>query len=498
MTKKLELRPYQNNSITMVREAMRRGNKRILYVLATGGGKTLIASEIIAMARSLGKRVAFVCNRIQLINQTREKLNQHGIPHGVIQGNNTLEPWRDVLVASIQTVAKRGLPEVDLLIFDEAHCTGSSESYWPLMEGKYCIGLTATPWAKAMGKYHKNLNGPLWETTVVGAMMSDLIAQDYLVSAEFWAPAVPDLRGVKTVAGDYDETQLGEVMDKPKLTGDIVQHWLKLAFDSQTLCFTVNIAHSQHLVSEFCDAGVNAVHVDYKMSIEDKEEIYRRFRAGEIRVLSNCALLSEGADFPNCTTMILARPTKSKIRYVQMVGRILRPYPGKQAKVLDHSGTCLRLGLPWDIPVGKLDDGKPKKSKGEGEEKVYIAKPCPKCHFIKPPKTPTCPQCGFKATKPCDLENDEGELVPMTKGTVTPAMAAIQSLGKQQVYSELLYICHTKGYKPGWTSNQYRDIFGVWPRGLEEIQIAPGPNVLSWLRHKQIRYIKGKQRGSNP
>jgi superfamily II DNA or RNA helicase len=467
--------------------------------LPTGGGKNYIAAEITKMVRDRGKKVAFVCNRIQLLGQMSRVFDSFGISHGVIQGDNTRDPWSSVLLCSIQTVAKRGLPDVDLLILDECHACPGTKAYLDIMKDKMVIGLTATPYQKGMGMVHPGLGGPIFEAVVVGAGMRELINQGDLVDADIWAPADPDLSAVKITAGDYQVDQLEEAMNKVDLVGDIVSHWLRLAHGQQTMVFAVEIAHSKHICAQFVAAGVNAVHVDYRMTHEEKEAIYSQFVPGQITILCNCALLSEGADFPSCSALILARPTKSRVRLVQMFGRVLRPFPLKgNAIVLDHSGSIKRLGFPWDFSVTHLDTGKPKKASGEAQEKPEpLPKVCPQCQRLKPARTPKCPYCGFEATKPCDLDPVEGELVQL-KGKKPKALQVLQNMGRGNIYGQLCALATKRGKGESWVKANYKNIFEQWPNRQEWHEEEPSPELLSWNHHRRIAWEKSQRRDHGP
>lgn len=489
------LHPYQEKLVNGCRHAMASGLKRIVAYLPTAGGKTMVAMGIVKNAREKGKRVAFVCNRVQLIQQTSQKFTDYGIGHGVIQGANTRDPHADVVVASIQTLDKRGMDDYDLLILDECHACAGTKAYAEIMRGKLTIGLTATPYQKGLGRVVPALGGPLFETIVAGVTMRELINSGFLVDADVWAPADPDLRGVKVVAGDYQEDQLGVAMNQAPLVGDIVSHWFKLSHNRQTMVFAVNIAHSKHICQQFKDNGIDAVHVDYHMTDEEKQAIYADFKAGRSMVLCNCALLSEGADFPACETLILARPTRSKVRFVQMFGRVLRTSAdtGKtRAIVLDHSGTVKRLGFPWDFSVTSLDDGKPKRSEGSDKEKPEpLPKACPKCHFMKPPKTPECPSCGFKAERPNEVETEDGELVQL-RGKKPKAQTRLQDMGRASIYGQLCQLARQRGKSEKWVLAQYKGIFGTWPRQEYRLE-APTPELLSWVHSKNIAWAKSQR-----
>jgi superfamily II DNA or RNA helicase len=245
-----------------------------------------------------------------------------------------------------------------------------------------------------MARKHKWLfDEPLWQDLVVAASIPELIEGGFLVDCDIYAPGEPDLTGVKVVNGHYDKTQLGKAVDKEKLIGDIVSHWFKLAGGHQTVCFAVNVAHSKHIVEKFKEHGVDARHVDGYMDETERRPIIDAFRRGEFPILSNCSMLAEGFDVPATSCCILARPTKSLIRYLQQIGRVLRPFDGKEvALIIDHAGTVKRLGWPTEELPYELDDGKPKESKPNEN----LPKVCPSCFAVYPRSVRKCPQCQFE------------------------------------------------------------------------------------------------------
>lgn len=488
----LILREYQQDAITLAKNSLREGNKRVVIALATGGGKSAICEAMITGATAKRKRVMFLVNRVQLADQMSAHLSRSRIQHGVIQGQNTRAIYHDVVIASIDTIHKRGYPECDLILADEAHGAAGSKKYHKLFEHYKSIpiiGVTATPMAKGLGKAYPW--GKLFEDIVCPITIPELIEQGYLVDVDIYAPSEPDLTGVKVVAGDYHEGQLGEAVDKPQLIGDIVDQWHKHAYGKQTIAFAVNIPHSKHIVEKFLESNISAVHIDYRMEYEEKTAIIKRFKDGEFMVLSNCALLSEGFDAPATECMILARPTKSLTRYIQMAGRILRPSFGKtKAIMLDHSGTALRLGFPTESIEYILDDGKPKQTTGSCKKEEKKPTKCPSCSYIK--KTGgKCPICGFRPVKPNEIEHATGDLAQLTKKEKSNA-AKLDGLNKQHVYSELLSLCDERGYKSGWAANQYRSIWGVWPKGLQEIKRTPSLTIKNIVRANLIRFSKSK------
>lgn len=490
----LTLRPYQSLAVQNLRRALARGITREMLCSPTGSGKTEIGMALVRGARAKHKRVIFLCNRVHLVEQTARRFTKAGIAHGIIQGENTARVYESVLVASIQTVVRRGLPEVDLIIIDEAHTVAGSREYRAVIaaaKGVPVIGLSATPYAKGLGKHYDELGGALFQHMTVAATIPDLIEAGYLVDCDVYAPSEPDMTGIKQARNasgemDYTDADVGRAVDKPELVGDIVTHWLRLAAGTPTVCFAANIAHSKHIVDRFQAAGISAEHIDCYTDTEERSEILRRMETGETMVLSNVGILAEGWDFPACRTLILARPTRSLIRYIQMAGRVLRPHTSKdRALILDHSGSVVRLGFPTDEFPLELDDGSPRDAKGGQEEREKpLPKACPSCSYVK--TVHKCPVCGFVPERRSDVHTRAGDLVPMKKKPKAPKME------KQEFYSQLLGLAQEKGRQPGWVAHRYRDYFGVWPRGMQDVPAAPSEAVLGFLKHLQIKAAKGK------
>jgi len=282
----MELRDYQKEAITQLRQSIGMGNKRPILKLPTGSGKTVIAGEIIRRAVEKGKRVAFVVDRLTLIDQASRHLNEVGIDHGIIQADHPKTDWsKPVQVISVQTLIRRKKPyEFDIAINDEAHVVFGS--YVKLME-KWnnipFIGLSATPYTKGLGNIYDDLVAPI--------SIQELIAQGFLVDADVYGPSKPDMAGVATTGGDFNKKQAGEKVAEPKLIASILETWHKLAFDKQTICFAMNIVHSKYIVDEFRCAGVEAYHIDAYTESEERQEYIKAFSDGEIRILSSVGVL---------------------------------------------------------------------------------------------------------------------------------------------------------------------------------------------------------------
>jgi superfamily II DNA or RNA helicase len=327
-----ELRDYQNAAIDNLRNTLRRGVKRVVLQMPTGAGKTALAGAIVRMATDRGKKVIFTVPALSLVDQTVESFESDGVLEiGVMQAfHERTDGLAPVQVCSVQTLMRRKIPKADLVIVDEAHVLFKFYKKWfnmPEWKDVPIIGLSATPWAKGMGDLYQEL--------IIGTTTQKLIDEGYLSDFRCFAPSKPDLSRVRTLAGDYHEGDLGEVMDDKAIVADIVKTWLQKGENRPTLCFAVNRAHAIHIQDQFLRHGVAAGYMDAFTKIEDRQEIQRRFADGDLKVVCNVGVLTTGVDW-DVRCIILARPTKSEMLYTQIIGRGLRTAEGK-----DH---CIARG----------------------------------------------------------------------------------------------------------------------------------------------------------
>jgi DNA repair protein RadD len=371
-----KFRDYQELAVNSTRSRIASGVRRVIINAATGSGKTVIAAGIVLMAVSKGKKVLFIAHRRELIEQTCAKLVDAGVLNfGVIMsGNRAVNAAAAVQVASIQTLVRRELPPADLIIIDEAH-RSQSKSYLNILANyprAVVIGLSATP---------ERLDGKglddIFDDMVVVEQVSNLIARGFLMKPVCYVGPVPDLVGVKTRCGDYDEHELADAMDQPKLIGDIVANWMRLARGKQTVAFAASVEHAKHIADEFRAAGVSAAVVSGKTPKAQREAIIADWRSGYIQVVANCALFIEGFDYPELEVCILARPTQSVSLFLQCCGRVMRTAPNKDvAIILDHAGCLHEHGQPHLDRVWTLE-GMAKKRK-----KTDSAMTCDVCQLV--------------------------------------------------------------------------------------------------------------------
>lgn len=485
------LRPYQDEAIRRLRQSLQLGSKRPVLQLPTGAGKTRVASAIIDSALAKRKRAIFTVPAIALVDQTVDSFLRVGVSEvGVIQQAHELtDSSRPVQVASIQSLMRRSIPPADIVIVDECHLQFDFVLDWMAQDAWKrvpFIGLSATPWARGMGKH--------WDDLVIGETIDGLIKAGYLAPFRTFAPSIPDLTGVGTQGGDYIQKQLSSVMGEEKLVADVVQTWLDKGEGRPTLCFAVDRAHAKHLQRKFDDAGVATGYVDAYSTREEREEVRNGFQSGRYQVACNVGVLVTGVDW-DVRCIILARPTKSEMRYVQMVGRGLRPAAGKDdCLILDHTGTALRLGFVTDIHHEKLDDGR-ERGKAEPKGLEVLPKPCPSCAFIKPAKMSVCPSCGFEARHgPKEVVCADGELIElsMDKRKISPV-----ERNEREFYAELLHVALDRGYKPGWAAAKFKDWRGKWPPRQWQWQLPPRqPSLatLNWVKAQNIAWARAKER----
>jgi DNA repair protein RadD len=470
------LRPYQAKAVEDVRALIRRGARRILVVAPTGAGKTVIASHILSGIVGRKRTGLFVAHRRELILQSYRKTvgctcsagyvhdsfmpdpacRGDGLPEGsvgvIMAGDKRRRPTAPIQIASIDTLRNRVKPAADVVFVDECH-RALARGYVELQAAypkAVHLGLTATPY-RADGKGL----GDAYDEIVIVASPRVLIDEGFLVEPSVWtvpAADLPDLGKVKLKGGDYDEKALAVAVDQGGLVGNIVEHWERHALNVPTVAFAASVAHSKHIAESFVARGHRAEHLDGETPRAERDAILGRLERGEITIVTNCGVLTEGWDQPRVKCCILARPTKSTGLYLQCAGRILRPFEGRGAIILDHAGSVLEHGLPQDDREFSLDA-----KKKLSAPKAPSCKTCEQCFAIVPTAVRVCPACGFEfpfAESSPELEEAPGELVEVRPATQDEKRAAWDALCKT---------AEQRGYKPGWAWHQYREKFGMNP-----------------------------------
>ena len=450
---RLTLRDYQSRAIHDLRCAYRQGARAPLLVCPTGAGKTVMFSAITASAVDRGRHVLILVHRRELIRQASEKLTSAGVAHGVIAAGVT-GAAHPVQVASVQTLARR-LPVIDwqpdLIVIDEAHhaVAGTWQTileHWP---DAYRLGVTATP----VRKDGRGLCS-MFDHLVNGPSVASLTNHGYLCSARIYAPPpAADLSGLHVRAGDFRPEEITERLDRPTVTGDAIDHYQRLCNQKRAIAFCCSTKHAASVTAAFNQRGVPAATLLGETPTDQRDQLVRQFAAGTIHVLVTVDVVSEGFDCPSAEAAILLRPTQSEGLYLQQVGRVLRPSPGKpHALILDHVGNVHRHGFPDDDRGWSLED-RPKR--GKGGPAAPSVRTCEQCFAAFPPQ-PTCPVCGAACAPALArrLDQVDGELQELKREAVRQRVA--ERKGARTI-SELIKVGIARGMKnpAGWARHVY-------------------------------------------
>jgi DNA repair protein RadD len=374
-----QLRPYQADGLRRILDAFKSGARRVLCVSPCGSGKTTLFTHLSAQLNAAGKNTLINVHRRELATQAANRLKEFDVPFGYIMSGEPTKPYARVQVASVQTLVRRRMPVADLVVNDEAHL--STAKTWRTILDSYpaarILGTTATPF---------RLSGaPLadaYDVVVVVTTPNELRERGDLCAYLGFSYKTPDLSEVKTVAGEFNEKQSAEAMRAPAIVANIVEMWLKHASELSTVVFAVTVEHSKELTAQFKTAGVAAEHLDGKTSLEQRKAILRRVESGETRVLCNVGVAVEGLDIPRLKCCVLARPTLSLSRYLQMVGRVRRPWGNQFARIHDHSFCVARHGLPdadRDYSLNAKPEEPPNVTRCEECGAMYQGPKCPAC-----------------------------------------------------------------------------------------------------------------------
>lgn len=498
MRLRYELRDYQQGAVERMIDVI---DRRPILVAPTASGKTV---QAVAIVERLGVPTLWLAHRKELIDQAAHRLEAHGVTCGIIMADYAPTPSAQVQVASIQTLIRRDKPKAELIVVDECH-HATAASYQIIFEAypaARIIGLTATPF-----RLDGRGLGDLFSQLVIGAYADELCATGVLQRPKVWASKSPDLRGMRIVRGDYSIAALAERTNTVELNADIVETWQKRAVGQRTVAFAVDIAHSIAITNAFCEAGISAEHLDGSTPYNIRAAILSRLARGKTLVVSNCMVLTEGWDLPALECAIIARPTASLNLHLQMIGRVMRACEGKDgAIVLDHAGNHHVHGLVTRRLNYSLDGEK------VGRNEPLGLRRCRECGLLFEIYLDACPECGWQPSifnaKPRSVHHDDSELtefddtdfayrrqiwslieaerqamgyrkgwsyyrfierfgikpVVVNGELIDPLKATLDQ--KRAVFIELSQVAGERGYKPGWASWRYHEIFHCWPRGF--------------------------------
>lgn len=443
----MNLRPYQQQLITNIRLQYQMGRRAVLAVMPTGSGKTVCFTHIAQSAARKGNRACILVHRAELLDQASRSLSGMGVTHGCIRAGRGMDLSHAVQVASVQTLARRlhKLPRdfFQLIVVDEAH--HSNAGTWVQVIEHFrsarLLGVTATPCrgdGRGLGEWYQAM--------VEGPSAAWLTDNGFLARARVLAPPGFDASGIRKRMGDFDtreaEQRVGTIM------GDCLSHYRKHLSGQTAIAFCCSVAHAEAVAALFMGAGIPAASIDGSMDGAARRDLLQALGTGRIKVLTSCALIGEGVDVPSVGGCILLRPTQSVSLHLQMIGRCLRPSPGKAAVVLDHVGNTLRLGHHLEPREWTLE-GIAKRDR----DKAPSVKVCPQCFAAMASQVRQCLECGnVFAPEVRELEQVDGELVELA------ARERKREQGGAQSLQDLIALGQRRGYrKPrGWAERVYQ------------------------------------------
>lgn len=349
------LRDYQIEICEKVNEAFGK-HRSVMMQMPTGTGKTVVLASLVKqyLNRDADCAVLIVAHRIELIEQTGAFLSHFGIDYGVIAGGKWPAVFKRVMVASVQTLSKN--LDIDLapslVVIDEAHHT-LAKTYqmlwaaWP--EAKF-LGLTATPYRMSGDGFTD-----LFEVLVDSWSVKQFIADGWLSPYDYYSirPDSEEQQEIDSLKkrgadGDFQMKELREKLDVRPSIERLFESFERFAFDKKGIIYAIDISHAEHIAEFYRLQGVKAVAISSKTPAKERAEVIRTFREeNRIQILVSVDLFSEGFDCPDVEFIQMARPTLSLAKYLQMVGRGLRPCKGKQCcTIIDNVGLYRTFGLP--------------------------------------------------------------------------------------------------------------------------------------------------------
>lgn len=456
------LRPYQTDLIARTYQSYQSGARNVLAVLPTGGGKSVIVSQIILDGHQQGLSECVIAHRNELVGQMSLHVARRGIPHRIIAsqsavsqitsehrrefGRSLVNPDARCSVVSVDTLNARRdqltawAAQVQRWTIDEAHHVlrvnkwGKAVTMFP---NAYGLGVTATAVradGMGLGAHHDGV----FEDMIAGPSMRNLIDIGALCDYEIAVPEsdfqIDDAE--LAPSGDWSTKRMREASKRSHIVGDVVIEYQRRAPPNaagvrpRAICFATDVETAGEMAARFNDAGILAAAVSAKTPTETRNEYIRRFRDGRLTMLVNVDLFGEGFDVPAVEVVIMARPTASLAVYLQQFGRALRPMEGKPyGLVIDHVSNWKRHGFPDKPHIWTLDR-REKRAKQEPDPEDIPLTACRACSRPYERALPACPYCGNAPPVPeggaRSIDQVDGDLMLLDRARLAEMRAAMQ------------------------------------------------------------------------
>lgn len=436
-----------------------------MATLATGGGKTILFSNIAKDCADRGGRVLVLAHREELILQAANKLFGLGLEVGIIKSGYQPEYWKKVQVASVQTLIRREVPfQFTLCIVDEAHHDQNDNAYGSIRKrlteinpDMFTLGVTATP-VRLNGSGFKDI----YDVLIKGITVKQLINQGFLSPPKYLTFPFVHLGKIKKTGGDFNLKELSVAYQSKIPAEFLVKDFVKHAKGKQTIIFAIDVAHSKEIETAYRKAGINIAHIDGTTPDNERQRIIKKFAEKKINVITNVGIFTEGYDCPGIEAVQLARPTESLSLYMQMSGRGLRPADGKaNCLILDRANCVATHGLlesDRDWELGKYSGTK-------------------------------------KTTKVVAIDNITGiqyELMNIPK-EINPEFIELREINLEELeknmillqikkeISKLKYIAYQRNFKPKW----------IWYRLIDKATDESHAKLISEVYCSEMNYKPG-------
>ncbi|WP_416434762.1 DEAD/DEAH box helicase [Lactococcus lactis] len=443
----MKLRDYQEELVESIKSSFLKGNRSIIVQSPPRSGKTVVMADISKGATDKKNHVLFFSHRKEINDQVVKifELNQVNMEY--------------VTIGSVQSLVRKidELPPPEIILVDEAHHI-KANSYKKILEAfpnALKLFFTGTP-IRLNGQGFEDMADDL----ITGKSIKWLQEHGNIAPFKYYAPNIIDTSQLKKTSGDFTQKSMDEAF-KRAIYGDVIAHYNKLSKGKQAICYAHNVATAQHISEEFNQAGITAEVVHGKTPKPEREAIMNKFRAGEILVLINVELFTEGVDLPDVTTCIMLRPTQSLSLFLQFAMRPLNPKPGKTAILIDHVGNYTRHGLPNEDREWTLSGISKKRSEYNTQGELTI-KQCEMCFgCFDSSNTRACPYCGHEPElTERELENiKEIELQEITEAKVQKLKKRVSTYISADMcdsVDELVEFKNQHGYKNGWVFQQQK------------------------------------------
>lgn len=462
----IKLYPYQKDLVKQARELISKGSTGVLIQSPPGSGKSIVIASIAKSATNKGNHVLFIVHRKELVTQIKQTFKEMGV-------NETY-----TTVMTVGKVANRldKLPYPTIIITDESHHSRAAtyRKIYDYYSKAIRLGFTATPW-RMSGKGFTDI----YDDIIHGKQVDWLINNKFLAPFEYYAPTLTDIDALKkSSTGDYTKKSMDQAVSKV-IFGDVVKHYKALANGRKTILYAHSVESSMEIAQTFRSRGINAIHADAKTPPKERDSIMKSFRKGEIEVLCNVDLVSEGFNVPDCSCVILVRPTASLVLYLQQAMRAMRYQDNKDAIIIDHVGNYSIHGLPNTERIWSIEDKEVKQSNKSNNE--IPIKHCLNCHIVNHSVARHCVGCNEEFP----IESSEMETIDDAKLEKIDAFKfktsyEIIRLKKEyqdkrvedlETIDDLFLFAKARGFKDSWVKFQSPRLKNMnWPNFYAEIK----------------------------